>query len=103
MKKIIIFCFLSLSLLTVSNAYSFKSHSVQLDGINQILDGIYAQLGIQLSVTDFICMSAGQYTFQSGNITGSMTIESVMSMSLVTVVSSAGNCSFIVEDNIDLF
>ncbi len=103
MKKFIFFCFLSLSLLTVSNAYSFKSHSVQLDGTNQILDGIYAQLGIQLTVNDFVLVSAGQYTFQSGNTSGSMTIESMNGMSLITVISTVGNCSFIVEDDVDVW
>ena len=103
MKKFILFCFLSLSLFTISNAHSFKSYSVRCDGTNQILDGIYTQLGIQLTINDFVLVSAGQYSFQSGNTSGSMTIESMNGMSLVTVISTSGNCSFIVEDNVDIW
>jgi hypothetical protein len=103
MKKCFFIFFLSLSTISVSTLSANIVLQSRTDGNSGILQNIYNQLGITLTASDFICIAPGQYTFQTAAVSGTMSIEALAAYSIVTVSSSAGNCSFIVEDNIDAF
>ena len=101
MKKCFFIFFLSLSTISVSTLSANIVLQSRTDGNSGILQNIYNQLGITLTASDFICIPPGQYTFQTAAVSGTMSIEALAAYSIVTVSSSAGNCSFIVEDDID--